>query len=309
MKIVRANAPSRRDFLRLSAALGGLALVGCGAEKSPVISAIVESSPLPSATPQPAGPAPAPSPTPPPPFGRDTRPLLPGTPSQTTLHITHSGRPGPAAMVLGGVHGNEPGGWLAADTVATWEPKAGSLLVLPRANVLAVEGFVRTTDDLGDLNRLYPGNPDGLPMEQMAHAIVELAREFGVSLLLDLHESWGFWIDRPNSGTANLGQTVTTGVGPLAPHFGQQVVDAVNPAIASTRDLLLVRDGAAFRRIDNPATGGISTRGRSSLSVGGHVEGLTPVLVEMGQQDQPLERRVELHLAVTRAALELAGVL
>jgi len=28
-------------------------------------------------------------------------------------------------MVLGGVHGNEPGGWLAADEVATWQPAAG----------------------------------------------------------------------------------------------------------------------------------------------------------------------------------------
>jgi hypothetical protein len=312
MKIVRAGARSRRDFLRLAAGAGGLVALGCGGEQlQPAPLVAIDSTPsTASPTSVPAEPSPTATPDPPPPAGREVRTLLPGTPYETALYITHSGHRGVTVMVLGGVHGNEPGGWLAADAIAAWEPNAGSLLVIPRANVLALESFVRTTEALGDLNRLYPGNPGGLPMERMAHDIVELAREFGVSLLLDLHESWGFWIDRPQSGTAYLGQTLTTGVGPLAPHFGQQVVDAVNPSIGDGRDRLLVRDGATFRRMDNPATGGpTATRGRSSLALGGHVEGLTPVLVEMGQQDQPLERRVELHLAVARAALELVGVL
>jgi predicted deacylase len=41
-------------------------------------------------------------------------------------------------MVLGGVHGNEPGGWFAAETVADWVPASGELLVLPRANITAI---------------------------------------------------------------------------------------------------------------------------------------------------------------------------
>ena len=47
-------------------------------------------------------------------------------------------------------------------------------------------------------------------------------------------------------------------------------------------------------------------RGSSSLSMGNYVPGLTPVLVEMGQQNQAIERRAELHRMVVRASLELS---
>ena len=258
-----------------------------------------------TATPQPPTPTPAPRPR-----GTEERLLLAGTPHETPLMIHHSGVQGPAAIVLGGVHGNEPGGWLAADELANWQPAAGTLIVLPRANVTALNAFVRTFEEIGDLNRLYPGDADSpLMMERMAHAILEAAREFGVELLLDMHESWAFYAEYPpNSGTGALGQTITAGVGPMQAHFGERLAEKVNPAL-TPREQLIVRDGTRFSRPATTPSAGQPGRGRSSLSAGGHVAGLTPVLVEMGQADQPLERRVELHLLTARAALELVGVL
>ena len=76
----------------------------------------------------------------------------------------------------------------------------------PRANQLATESFVRTTDDLGDLNRLYPGDPQGLPMARMAFAIVETMRKLRVTTLMDMHESWAFYKGRPQNGTIFLGR-------------------------------------------------------------------------------------------------------
>jgi hypothetical protein len=247
------------------------------------------------------------TPAPPPahPRGVEERALMPGTPWETRLFIQHSGVRGPAAMVLGGVHGNEPGGWRAADDIATWAPAAGTLIVVPRANVQAIAGFVRTTDELGDLNRLYPGDPASpLPMERMTAAILAAAREFDAKLLLDMHESWAFYVDYPGTGTGALGQTITTGAGPLYPAFGQDVASRVNPGI-SEHERMLVRDGQQFRRPEATPAAGQTNRGRSSLSAGGHVDGLTPVLVEMGQQNQPVARRVELHLLVARTALDM----
>ena len=68
------------------------------------------------------------------------------------------------------------------------------------------------TDDLGDLNRLYPGDPNGLPMARMAYEITETLREFHTTHALDLHESWAFYRDRTETqtGTAFLGQTVSS---------------------------------------------------------------------------------------------------
>ena len=212
-------------------------------------------------------------------------------------------------MVLGGVHGNEPGGWLAADQVAAWQPTSGSLIVLPRANVQAIAGFVRTTDEIGDLNRFYPGNLDSpFLMERMAALILDICREFGVSVLLDMHESWGFFVEHPDPSTAALGQTVTPGAGARSLALAKDIVARTNAAIGGSREELLLRDGAAFRRPDSTPPSGQGNRGRSSLSAGGHVPGLTPILVEMGQEDQQIARRTELHLSVARTLLELVGV-
>lgn len=232
-----------------------------------------------------------------------------GTPSATPLVIRHSGVEGPAVMILGGVHGNEPGSWLATDVIADWVPDAGSLLVVPRANVIALENFVRTYDDLGDLNRLYPGDPESdLPMERMSHQVLQAAREFGVELLLDLHESWAFYAEYPpDSGTGALGQTITVGVGPMRETFGQQLAERVNPLVTA-REQMILRDGTRFRRPPSTPQPGQPNRGRSSLSAGGHVPGLTPVLIEMGQENQELERRIALHQTTARAALEITGV-
>ena len=224
--------------------------------------------------------------------------------------IRHSGVPGPAIMVLGGVHGNEPGAWLAADEVATWEPVAGSLIVVPRSNVRAIASFVRTFDDIGDLNRLYPGNPESpLLMEQMSHAFLQTCREFGVEILLDMHESWAFYAEYPvGSGTGALGQTITAGVGPKQATIAQQIADAVNGDVTA-REQFSVRDGTRLSRPDaTPGPGG-TQRGRSSLSAGVHVPGLTPILIEMGQENQAQDRRVQLHLLTARALLSLEGVL
>ena len=305
--------PSRRDLLKLGISVGAFALIGCGRQSqasgpAPAGRSTVnvpgtardESPPLP----------PEPTPKPVIPQSRIERLLLPGTSSETTMTFAFSGRPGPTLMVLGGVHGNEPGGWLAAEEVSTWLPAAGAMIVLPRANRIAAANFVRTTDELGDLNRLYPGSLESaLPMERLAAAIVATALEFSVDVVLDLHESWAFFNGRSQNGTAFLGQTVTTGIGPRNPALGRDIIERVNGNIAIERDLLTERDGAAFRR--DPTLGAPgpdqANRGRSSLSLGGHVPGLTPILAEMGQEDQEIPRRTELHLRITRATMEILG--
>ncbi len=139
-------------------------------------------------------------------------------------------------------------------------------------------------------------------MKRWLHALASLKLTVFLILLLSAVLAGGTIKESLEGAAAARGEHLVRG--------DRHRADLLAFALGDGRDRLLVRDGATFRRMDNPATGGpTATRGRSSLALGGHVEGLTPVLVEMGQQDQPLERRVELHLAVARAALELVGVL
>lgn len=245
---------------------------------------------------------------------QDRRLVLPGTPWESALTINRSAIEGPTVFVLGGVHGNEPGGWTAADQIADWMPDRGTLIVLPRANVLAIRAHQRTLPELGDLNRFYPGEPSesatAFPMQRMAAAIIDLLREFEPSLLLDLHESWAFFSERTQNGTAYLGQTITNGAGVSQSHRIEAIAAEVNELVTE-RERFTVRDRNRFARVPDTTDRDPSwpTGGTSSLGISRFVPGVVPVLVEMGQQDQLESRRSELHQLVVRTALYQEGLL
>ncbi|MDA0352963.1 MAG: succinylglutamate desuccinylase/aspartoacylase family protein [Chloroflexi bacterium] len=319
---------SRRQFLRMGGAVATAGfLAACGADPEPpaVRPLATEGSAAPAPLAR-AIPAIVPSPTPASAprlsvADGDRRQLnrlaLPGTPWETPVYINRSGEPGPRTMILGGVHGNEPGGWQAAGEIADWMPDRGLTVVIPRANIVATRVIERTLPELGDLNRFYPGVPletaNGFPMQWMAYSIIQLAREFEVSLLLDLHESWGFFNERTQNGTAFLGQTITNGADVAESERIEAIVNEVNEQV-SDREQLVMRDrnrnrfsgGATQRPTSDPSW---PTGGTSSLGVGQFVPGLVPVLIEMGQQGQSESRRAELHQLFARTALQHEGLL
>ena len=319
----RARFPRRR-LIQLAGLLPlGALVAACGGDDEPD-EASQAAAPVGTSTP---APEPTVTPTPEPPFivaeGEQQRLLMQGTPQETPIHIFGSGREGPIMAVLGGVHGNEPGGWLAAEQVRdSLRPSVGALIVVPRANALAVQQFVRTTDDLGDLNRLYPGDPKGQPMAQMAYEITETLREFHTTHALDLHESWAFYRDRTDTqtGTAFLGQTVSSSTAQgLA--LGRSVVEAVNGRVLSPIEEMTLREWPPAGFVFPTATpggppdptpsanGGFSfgRRSRSSLGLSTHIPGLIALLVEMGQQ-QAIERRIALHVDIVQEAMHQVGI-
>jgi hypothetical protein len=241
-----------------------------------------------------------------------------GTPHEAQLYVYGTGVHGPIVAVLGGVHGNEPGGWLGAErAVERVRPATGALLVVPRANRVAIPLFARTTPELGDLNRAYPGNADGLPMERMALEIVEMLRAYHVSHLVDMHESWAFYRDRPQNGTAFLGQTVATNPSEPGISLAQSVVETVNQRVQARHEEFFFREfprgrlpepnsPLPFDTSGNPQAA-VSGGSRSSLGLPNHVPGLVSFLVEMGQQ-QPLERRVALHVEVLEQLMRQVGI-
>lgn len=298
----------RRSLLRLLA-LSPLALAACASSPLKVVDVgtdAVGSAPPESDPPIPPAPEPA--------FvlsrREDRRLLMAGTRYETPLYVFGSGRPGRIALALGGVHGNEPGGWLAADwVVENRRPGDGALLVIPRANRVAIGLFERTTDALGDLNRSYPGFEDGRPMELMAAEIVNAIREFHVDLVHDMHESWSFYKDRATNGTAFIGETIATN-GDAGTALVTSVIDRVNATVRYEYEAFSFRDfgqpqpeNNLPRQTNVPPPG----RGTSSLGLNRFFPGLVSVLVEMGQQ-QALERRIALHVQVLDEVLRETGI-
>lgn len=115
------------------------------------------------------------------------------TASGAELHATYidSGVAGPVVTILAGIHGNEVAGIVALKQFVRdgIQLLRGQLRLLPVAHPAAHAANLRVspTDGL-NLARVFPGEADGEPTEQLAHAITtHLIR--GSNVLIDLHTS------------------------------------------------------------------------------------------------------------------------
>ena len=112
------------------------------------------------------------------------------------LAIGEVGEGHPRALVTAGIHGDEGpwSAWAIHKTLGSvdLEELRGSLRVVPVANPLAMEADARCSplDDL-DLNRAFPGKPDGSHTERLAAALTRQALE-DVDVVIDLHGG-GSW--------------------------------------------------------------------------------------------------------------------
>jgi len=86
--------------------------------------------------------------------------------------VSIAGGDGPTAVVLGGVHGDEPEGQIAAlNLLRRLEPAQvhGRLIVIPCVSMDASLEYSRLWPSGANMNRSFPGSPDGSPDEQLAH--------------------------------------------------------------------------------------------------------------------------------------------
>jgi predicted deacylase len=145
--------------------------------------------------------------------------LLPAFAAPLEVVTLDSGRPGPIVLVVGGMHGNEPSGALAAAALAKDAvPRNGKLLVLPEANPEALKAGERSAPRIGshDLNRIFPGSEQDEETRRAA-AIFALAQK--ADLVLDLHEEGSAWLE------ADLPTLV---VSPATSAFTMDLLEALN---------------------------------------------------------------------------------
>jgi uncharacterized protein len=97
---------------------------------------------------------------------------------------------GPTLGLVAGIHGDEP---LGVETlrrfVTELDPDsfAGELVVLPVANAYAFQALTRNTPlDMNNLNRVFPGDPNGMLTDQLARAIVDVLVP-RCDYLIDMH--------------------------------------------------------------------------------------------------------------------------
>lgn len=181
--------------------------------------------------------------------------IMPGTPYQTACYTKTGSNPGGSLFIIGGCHGDEIAGFLAARRVKNWQITAGTLYLITDAHVAAIKRNARGYP--GNMNNMFPGKSDGTSMERLAYSIWSLIVKHQPQMLVTLHESLGFHRLDP----ARYGQTLTHDFHELNDIFGPIVAD-VNKQIPN-RDRhfsLFVKPFAscptynAYSRLGIPAT-------------------------------------------------------
>ena len=104
-----------------------------------------------------------------------------------------SGGTGPRMAIVSGIHGDEIEGLYVCHRMARWlseHPKAlrGQIELYPAANPMGLATLQRVVPIFeSDLNRNFPGHPEGLVPQRMADALMQNTK--GAALVIDIHAS------------------------------------------------------------------------------------------------------------------------
>jgi predicted deacylase len=208
----------------------------------------------------------------------------------TPFYVCDSGKPGPAVLVVGGIHGNEPAGAQAAEIIRHWTVSRGKLMVVPAANALGLRAGTRhipdEEDSLADLNRDFPKiDEPNLLSGPLAEDIWRFVREQKPDWLVDLHESLDFRLQHVGS----TGNSILKVDGLETDQAAAVLTETINATVLD--------DTKKFGGLRPPKDGSLARAAAVHL----HIPSL---LLETTRKDQPLELRVSQHQILVHRLLE-----
>lgn len=180
--------------------------------------------------------------------------LLCAMPAQAldfSLHKKQGAGDGPTLLVIGGIQGDEPGGFNAASLLVTdYEIRRGRVWVVPNLNFLSI--IKRSRGVYGDMNRKFADLQPSDPEYSAVQKIKAIIRDPQVDLVLNLHDGSGFYrpayIDKLHN-PRRWGQSIIIDQAELeAPRFGRlaalaaRVAERANGSIAEAAHHFRVRN-------------------------------------------------------------------
>ncbi len=141
---------------------------------------------------------------------RENLVYFPNTSYELNIYKIYGRKPGKTLMLIGGIQGNEPGGFLSADLYADMSLMKGRLIVVPRANFYSI--LLNQRGSHGDMNRKFANKPEKMSMDDR---IVSILKELiaGSDYLLNLHDGSGYYYPKYISRWRNprqFGQSIIT---------------------------------------------------------------------------------------------------
>jgi hypothetical protein len=115
---------------------------------------------------------------------------FPNTAYELNVYKIYGKQPGKTLMLIGGIQGNEPGGFLSADLYADMSLARGNLIVVPRANFYSI--ILNQRGPHGDMNRKFTNGDSARSAEDKIVSILKkLISES--DFLLNLHDGAGYY--------------------------------------------------------------------------------------------------------------------
>lgn len=126
---------------------------------------------------------------------------------ELNVYKIYGAEKGKTLVIIGGIQGDEPGGYLSADLYADMALRKGNLIVVPRANFLSIIEHKRAIN--WDMNRRFAVNS----REYFEDKIVEILKGLMAQsdFFLNLHEGSGFFRETRESDMKNpmrFGQSI-----------------------------------------------------------------------------------------------------
>lgn len=218
-------------------------------------------------------------------------------PEEFSVYKFETNVPGPTFFIIGGIHGNERAGWMAAQAMLDYDFTRGTVYILPVANPQAAfsDPPVRYLSGWSDLNRVFPGNSEGTATQRLAHTIFQAIAATEPDIVLDLHES------RHAYDNGGLGNSLILHLGSYSLYV-MSVLERFNA-------LPLMEDQPLFTNLNSPPDGSINKEFSEYFSV--------PVItIETNREtpnntiyteEVPLSLRIEQQLAMMDIILETFG--
>lgn len=113
-------------------------------------------------------------------------------PLDFSLHKLGNDSEGPTILVVGGIQGDEPGGFSAAGMIVShYNITKGNVWVVPNLNFLSI--IKSSRGSYGDMNRKFATLDKNDPDYSSVQRIKEIIRNDKVDMVLNLHDGSGFY--------------------------------------------------------------------------------------------------------------------
>ncbi len=111
-----------------------------------------------------------------------------GTNHELEVYRVYGRQDGPTLLLVGGIQGDEPGGFLSADSYTDIKLEKGNLIVVPRMNFYSIMLYSREIKGV-DMNRLFDKVPNDWQGD-IVNKIKGYMKE--ADMFLNLHDGWGY---------------------------------------------------------------------------------------------------------------------